>query len=314
MANGGATLTVQSDVGTVKLAQSAVEKMKDVSLFRSRKTKSVATSRLPTRLRLRCPPAGETLWNKGRTSIHGLRPYMCAFCKAGQPGQLIVRAVLRRFAPYKGSRLACWLGRRFKAFHSLRSPPETRAPLRRFTAIPSQRPFTEITSADGLFYFPRIVRRLIPWVKIWNSFGGSTARTKPSCNANTKKQVKIQIPAASRHYARELMEEVNADRQAHGKKPFDDDDEPPAPTKKRRNNTSKKKLAIWKWNACHPALDGGKRFKSSRNTPVILLLFPSVFLLPNKKTALARLPKQVFLPADPTQNFEWDFPFNCKME
>ena len=43
-----------------------------------------------------------------------------------------------------------------------------------------------------------------------------------------QKQVKVQIPVASRHYAKELMEEVNADRQAHGKKPFDDDDEPPA--------------------------------------------------------------------------------------
>ena len=38
--------------------------------------------------------------------------------------------------------------------------------------------------------------------------------------ANTKKQVKVQSPAASRHYAKELMEEVNADREAHGKKPF----------------------------------------------------------------------------------------------
>ena len=39
------------------------------------------------------------------------------------------------------------------------------------------------------------------------------------------------------------MEEVNADRESHGKKPFDDDDEPPTPPKKRRDNTSKKKLA-----------------------------------------------------------------------
>lgn len=39
------------------------------------------------------------------------------------------------------------------------------------------------------------------------------------------------------------MEEVNADREAHGKKPFDDDDEPPKPPKKCRDNTSKKKLA-----------------------------------------------------------------------
>ena len=67
--------------------------------------------------------------------------------------------------------------------------------------------------------------------------------THIKANANTKKQVKAQVPAASKHYAKELMEEVNADREAHGKKPFDDDDEPPTPTKKRRGNTSKKKLA-----------------------------------------------------------------------
>ena len=67
--------------------------------------------------------------------------------------------------------------------------------------------------------------------------------THIKANANTKKQVKEQIPAASKHYAKELMEEVNADREAHGKKPFDNDDDPSAPTGKRRDNTSKKKLA-----------------------------------------------------------------------
>ena len=67
--------------------------------------------------------------------------------------------------------------------------------------------------------------------------------THIKANANTKKQVKVQVPVASRHYAKELMEEVNADREAHGKEPFDDDDAPPAPRKKRRDNTSRKKLA-----------------------------------------------------------------------
>ena len=67
--------------------------------------------------------------------------------------------------------------------------------------------------------------------------------THIKANANTKKQVKEQIPAASKLYAEELMEEVNADREAHGKKPFDDDNAPPASHGKRRNNTSKKKLA-----------------------------------------------------------------------
>lgn len=44
--------------------------------------------------------------------------------------------------------------------------------------------------------------------------------THIKANANTKKRVKEQIPAAARHYAKELMEEVNADREAHGKKPL----------------------------------------------------------------------------------------------
>ena len=67
--------------------------------------------------------------------------------------------------------------------------------------------------------------------------------THIKANANAKKQVKVQIPVTSKHYAKELMEEVNAHRKAHGKKPFANNDEPPAPTKKRRDNTSKKKLA-----------------------------------------------------------------------
>ena len=56
--------------------------------------------------------------------------------------------------------------------------------------------------------------------------------THIKANANTKKRVKAAIPAASKHYAKELMEEVNADREARGKKPFEDDDEPPNPPKK----------------------------------------------------------------------------------
>ena len=62
-------------------------------------------------------------------------------------------------------------------------------------------------------------------------------------NANTKKQIKVQVSAASKQYAKELMDEVNEERLAHGKKPFDDNDEPPAAVKKRRDNTSKKKLS-----------------------------------------------------------------------
>ena len=89
--------------------------------------------------------------------------------------------------------------------------------------------------------------------------------THIKANANKKKTIKEEIPAAAKRYSKELMEEINSDREAHGKKPFDDDgggndhgdgdccnkgcdgndgsnpstDSP----KKRRDNTSKKKLA-----------------------------------------------------------------------
>ena len=57
------------------------------------------------------------------------------------------------------------------------------------------------------------------------------------------KKIKQEVPAAAKRYRDELLAEINADREAHGKKPFDDDDDPPRPTKKKRDNTSKKKLA-----------------------------------------------------------------------
>lgn len=76
--------------------------------------------------------------------------------------------------------------------------------------------------------------------------------THIKANANTKKQIKEQVPVASKHYAEELMKEVNADREAHGKKPFDDDDDDtPVPPKKRKDNTSKKKLARRKKEKLH---------------------------------------------------------------
>lgn len=44
--------------------------------------------------------------------------------------------------------------------------------------------------------------------------------THIKANANTKKRVKAAIPAASKHYAKELMEEVNADREAEAKRVY----------------------------------------------------------------------------------------------
>ena len=69
--------------------------------------------------------------------------------------------------------------------------------------------------------------------------------THIKANANNKKKIQEEVPVASKRYASELMEEVNSDREEHGKKPFDDNDnnnEPPSPSKPNKN-TSKKRLA-----------------------------------------------------------------------
>lgn len=69
--------------------------------------------------------------------------------------------------------------------------------------------------------------------------------THIKANANIKKVVKEEVPVAAKRYAEELMAEIDADREAHGKRPFADDGEdedPPTPSKKKRDNTSKKKL------------------------------------------------------------------------
>lgn len=62
--------------------------------------------------------------------------------------------------------------------------------------------------------------------------------THIKANANIKKQYKEEIPVAAKRYADELMEEINADREAHGNKPFDNDDNnydnDNKPTKKER--------------------------------------------------------------------------------
>ena len=69
--------------------------------------------------------------------------------------------------------------------------------------------------------------------------------THIKANANTKKKIQTEVPTAAKRYAAELMEEVNLDREEHGKKPFDDDDsdDTPTPPKKKKDNTSRKKLA-----------------------------------------------------------------------
>ena len=67
--------------------------------------------------------------------------------------------------------------------------------------------------------------------------------THIKASANLNKKIKQEVPAAAKRYRDELLAEINADREAHGKKLFNDDDNPPKPAGKKRDNTSEKKLA-----------------------------------------------------------------------
>ena len=67
--------------------------------------------------------------------------------------------------------------------------------------------------------------------------------THIKASANLNKKIKQEVPMAAKRYQENLMAEINADREAHGKKPFDDDDDSPKSAGKKRDNTSKKKQA-----------------------------------------------------------------------
>ena len=60
--------------------------------------------------------------------------------------------------------------------------------------------------------------------------------THIKANANLKKHIKKSIPVAARRYQEQLTEEIDADREAHGKKPLkkdDDGDKPSGPPKEK---------------------------------------------------------------------------------
>ena len=46
-----------------------------------------------------------------------------------------------------------------------------------------------------------------------------------------KKRIKREVPIAAKKYEKQLMKEINEDREEHGKKPFSDDDNAPPKTK-----------------------------------------------------------------------------------
>lgn len=45
--------------------------------------------------------------------------------------------------------------------------------------------------------------------------------THIKANVNMKKKARKAVPIESKRYAKELREEINRDREEHGKKPFD---------------------------------------------------------------------------------------------
>jgi len=62
--------------------------------------------------------------------------------------------------------------------------------------------------------------------------------THIKASANMKKKVKKEVPKAAKRYEKELMKEINADREAHGKKPFSDDDTKPPETAERTESAT----------------------------------------------------------------------------
>jgi len=67
--------------------------------------------------------------------------------------------------------------------------------------------------------------------------------THIKASANIHKSIKQAVPDAAVRYQKELMEEINADREAHGKPLFEDDESEPPQPKKKQSNTSRKKAA-----------------------------------------------------------------------
>ena len=78
-------------------------------------------------------PCSLSNYTKGAL-LYGVFP-VCASSGANTPDTLNVRGRFASLRSEQGAGLACRLGRCFKAFHALRSPPETRPPLRRYAAI-----------------------------------------------------------------------------------------------------------------------------------------------------------------------------------
>ncbi len=87
--------------------------------------------------------------------------------------------------------------------------------------------FATISYAFRHRFTAEVIEDVFRWVLEEVAFAGYLSPeavfvdgTHIKANANLKKHVKKSIPKAARHYQEQLMAEVNADREAHGKKPL----------------------------------------------------------------------------------------------
>ena len=82
-------------------------------------------------------------------------------------------------------------------------------------------------------YTPETVDKIFYWIlDEINNAGYLSSETvfvdgtHIKANANIKKVIKKEIPKAAKTYEKQLMDEINEDRDEHGKKPFDDSKPP----------------------------------------------------------------------------------------
>lgn len=70
--------------------------------------------------------------------------------------------------------------------------------------------------------------------------------THVKANANLKKQAKKAVSKQAKRYAKELFDEVNRDREEHGKKPFTDGrDQKPPEEKETIVSTTDPESGVW---------------------------------------------------------------------
>ena len=105
--------------------------------------------------------------------------------------------------------------------------------------------FATVSYAFCQRYDSEIVEEVFRWVLYEAEKAGYLSpevvfvdATHVKASANLKKHCKKAIPAAVRIYDEQLREEINADREAHGKKPLKDNDDDNPPTKMITTSTT----------------------------------------------------------------------------